>query len=43
MNFDNVIAERKNKKIYVDGDRVYKVFNEDFSKAKSQLLRDTGP
>ena len=33
MNFDNVIAERKNKKIYVDGDRVYKVFNEDFSKA----------
>lgn len=33
MNFENLIAERKNKKIYHDGDRVYKIFNEEFSKA----------
>ena len=33
MNFNNIIAERKNKKIYREADRVYKVFNQDFSKA----------
>ena len=33
FNFDNVIAVRKNKKIYRDGNRVMKVFNSDYSKA----------
>ncbi len=33
MNLDNVIAERKNKVIYRDGDRCIKVFNHSFSKA----------
>ncbi len=33
MKFDNIIAERKNKTIYRDGDRCIKVFAEDFSKA----------
>ena len=33
MNLDNVIAERKNKTIYRDGDRCIKVFNHSFSKA----------
>ena len=33
MNLDRVIAVRNNKTIYRDGDRVVKVFNEDFSKA----------
>lgn len=32
FNFDNVIAVRKNKKIYRDGNRVMKVFNSDYSK-----------
>lgn len=32
-NFDNVIAVRKNKKIYRDGDKVMKVFNSDYSKS----------
>ncbi len=27
MNLDNVIAERKNKVIYRDGDKCVKVFN----------------
>ncbi len=33
MKFDKIIAERKNKTIYRDGDRCVKVFNEDYSKA----------
>ena len=33
LHLDQVIAVRKNKTIYRDGDRVVKVFNEDFSKA----------
>ncbi len=33
MNLDNVIAKSKNKVIVRDGDRVYKIFNADFSKA----------
>ena len=33
MNFENVIATRKNKTIYRDGDRCIKLFSEDFSKA----------
>lgn len=33
MNFDKVIAKSANKTIYLDGDRVIKVFNHDFSKA----------
>ena len=33
MNLDNVIATRPAKKIYRDGDKCIKVFNEDFSKA----------
>ena len=33
MNLDNVIAERKNKVIYRDGDKCIKVFNHSFSKA----------
>lgn len=33
MNADNIIAERINKKIYRDGDRVIKLFNEDYSRA----------
>ena len=33
MNLDNVIAERKNKVIYRDGDRCVKVFNHSFGKA----------
>ena len=27
MNFDNIVAERKNKTIYRDGDKCVKVFN----------------
>ena len=33
MNLDNVIAERKNKVIYRDGDKCVKVFNHSFGKA----------
>ena len=33
MNLENVIAERKNKVIYRDGDRCVKVFNHSFGKA----------
>lgn len=33
MNFENVIAERKNKTLYRDGDRAVKVFHDGFSKA----------
>jgi len=33
MKLDNVIAKRKNKTIYRDGDRCIKVFNSEFSKA----------
>ena len=33
MKLDNLISERKNKKIYHDGDRCIKVFDECFSKA----------
>lgn len=33
MNFDTVIAVRKNKTVYRDADRCIKVFNEEFSKA----------
>lgn len=33
MNKENIIATRPNKVVYRDGDRVIKVFNEDFSKA----------
>lgn len=33
FNFDNVIAVRKNKKIYRDGNLVIKVFNSDYSKS----------
>ena len=33
MNLDRVIAVRNKKTIYRDGDRVIKVFNEDYSKA----------
>ncbi len=33
MKLDNVIAERKNKKIYRDADKVVKVFDSDYSKA----------
>mgnify|MGYP003293153789 FL=1 len=33
MNLENVIAQRKNKTIYRDGDKCIKVFNEGFSKA----------
>lgn len=33
MNLDNVIATRKNKTVYRDGDKCIKVFHEDFSKA----------
>ena len=33
MKFDNIIAERKNKTIYRDGNKVIKVFNEEYSKA----------
>ena len=33
MNLENVIAERKNKVIYRDGDKCVKVFNHSFSKA----------
>lgn len=33
MNLENVIAERKNKTIYRDGDKCIKVFNHSFSKA----------
>ena len=38
MNFDNVIAKRKNKTIYRDGNLCYKVFDEDFS--KSDILNE---
>lgn len=33
MNTENIIAERISKKIYRDGDRVIKLFNEDYSRA----------
>lgn len=33
MNKDNIMAVRKNKTVYRDGNRVYKVFNKDYSKA----------
>ena len=33
MNLNNVIAERKTKTIYRDGDKCIKVFNHSFSKA----------
>ena len=33
MNLNNIIAQRKDKTIYRDGDRCIKVFNTDFSKA----------
>ena len=33
MKLDNVIAVRKNKKVYRDGDLCIKVFDEDYSKA----------
>ncbi len=33
MKFDNIIAKRKNKTIYRDGDKCIKVFAEDFCKA----------
>ncbi|MCM1335826.1 MAG: aminoglycoside phosphotransferase family protein [Bacteroides sp.] len=33
MNFDKIIAERKGKKIYLDGDKVIKLFDESFPKA----------
>ena len=33
MNFDTIIAQRPNKTIYRDGNRVIKLHNEDFSKA----------
>lgn len=33
MKLDNIIAERKNKTIYRDGDRCIKVFHGDYSKA----------
>ena len=31
--FDQIIAQRPTKTLYRDGDRVVKVFNEDYSKA----------
>lgn len=33
MKFDQIIAERKGKKIYLDGDKVIKLFDESFPKA----------
>ncbi len=33
MNLNEIIAVRKNKTVYRDGDRCYKVFDSDFSKA----------
>ena len=33
MNFDQLIAERPTKKVYRDGDKVIKLFNEEYSKA----------
>lgn len=33
MKFDNILAVRESKKIYQDGDKVIKVFDENFSKA----------
>ncbi len=33
MKLDNVIATRENKTVYLDGDKVYKVFENNFSKA----------
>lgn len=33
MKFDKIIAERKGKKIYLDGDKVIKLFDESFPKA----------
>lgn len=38
MKLDNVIAERKNKTIYRDGDKCIKVFNAEFS--KSDILNE---
>ena len=33
MSLDNIIAVRKNKTLYRDGDKVLKVFDESYSKA----------
>ncbi len=33
MNFDNIIAERKNKTVYRDNDKCIKVFDSEYSKA----------
>lgn len=33
MNLDNIIAKRSTKTIYLDGEKVIKVFNENYSKA----------
>ena len=33
MNLENVIAVRKNKTVYRDGDRTIKVFDANYSKA----------
>ena len=33
MKLDTIIAERINKKIYRDGDKVIKLFSKDYSKA----------
>ena len=33
MKLDKVVAVREKKTVYLDGDRVIKVFNEDYSKA----------
>lgn len=33
MNFDKELAKRSNKTVYVDGDKVIKLFNKDFDKA----------
>ena len=38
MNLDNILAERKNKVIYKDGDSVAKVFDESFP--KSDILNE---
>lgn len=38
MKLNNVIAERSNKMIYRDGDKLVKVFNEDYS--KSEVLNE---
>lgn len=38
MSFEKVLAERKNKVIYKDGDKVYKIFDESFP--KSDILNE---